>query len=45
MGKTKEELLEKLAEAVFEMEEEEAVEIAREYLAEGYPAFDVSLMN
>lgn len=40
MGKTKEELLEKLAEAVFEMEEEEAVEIAREYLAEGYPAFD-----
>ena len=40
MGKTKEELLEKLAEAVFEMEEEEAVEISREYLAEGYLAFD-----
>lgn len=40
MGNTKEELLEKLAEAVLEMEEEDAVEIAREYLAKGYPAFD-----
>lgn len=40
MGKTKEELLEKLAEAVLEMEEAETVEVASEYLREGYPAFD-----
>lgn len=40
MAKAKEELLEKLAECVVEMEEEEAAETAKEYLAAGYPAFD-----
>lgn len=41
MEKTKEELLNRLAECVVEMaEEEEAAGAAQEYLAEGYPASD-----
>ena len=40
MSKTKEELLAKLSECVVEMEEEEVVEVAKEYIEEGYPAFD-----
>lgn len=37
---SKKELLEKLANCVVEMEDEEVVEVANEYLNEGYPAFD-----
>lgn len=40
MSKTKEELLAKLSECVVEMEEEEVVEVAKEYIEAGYPAFD-----
>lgn len=40
MAKSKEELLAKLAECVVEMEEDEVVEVAEEFLAAGYPAFD-----
>ena len=40
MAKTKEELLEKLAECVLEMEEEEVVDVAEEYLEAGYPVID-----
>lgn len=40
MAKSKEELLEKLSECVLEMEEEEVVDVAEEYIAAGYPAFD-----
>lgn len=40
MAKSKEELLAKLSECVVEMEEEEIVEVAKEYIDEGYPAFD-----
>lgn len=37
---SKEELLEKLSECVLEMEDEEVVEVANEYLEAGYPALD-----
>ena len=37
---TKEELLQKLADCVTEMEEDEVVEVAKQYLDEGYPAYD-----
>ena len=37
---TKEELLQKLADCVTEMEEDEVVEVAKQYLEEGYPAYD-----
>ena len=40
MGKSKEELLAKLSECVVEMEEDEVVEVAQEYIDGGYPAFD-----
>ena len=40
MARSKEELLEKLSECVVEMEEEEVVDVAKEYLEAGYPAFD-----
>lgn len=40
MAKSKEELLEKLSECVVEMEDEEVVDVAQEYLDAGYPAFD-----
>lgn len=40
MARSKEELLEKLAAGVVEMEEEEVVELAKEYIEAGYPAFD-----
>jgi hypothetical protein len=40
MARTKEELLAKLSECVVEMEEEEAVEVAQEYINAGYLAFD-----
>ena len=40
MARSKEELLEKLSECVVEMEEEEVVEVAQEYIDAGYPAFD-----
>lgn len=40
MARTKEELLKKLAECVVEMEDEEVVDIAEEYLEAGYPAYD-----
>lgn len=40
MGKTKEELLDRLSECVVEMEDEDVVDVAEEYLNEGYPAFD-----
>lgn len=40
MARSKEELLVKLSECVVEMEEEEAVEVANEYIEAGYPAFD-----
>lgn len=39
MARSKEELLEKLSECVVEMEEE-VVDVAKEYLEAGYPAFD-----
>lgn len=41
---SKKELLEKLAQCVLEMEDEEVVEVAKEYLNEGYLAFD-GIMN
>lgn len=40
MAKSKEELLAKLFECVVEMEEDEIVEVAKEYIDGGYPAFD-----
>ena len=40
MARSKEELLEKLSECVVEMEEEEVVDVAKEYIEAGYPAFD-----
>lgn len=44
MARTKEELLEKLAEDVVEMEDEDVVVTAKEYLDAGYPAME-GLMN
>lgn len=44
MARTKEELLEKLAEDVVEMEDEDVVATAKEYLDAGYPAME-GLMN
>lgn len=40
MAKSKEELLAKLFECVVEMEEDKIVEVAKEYIDGGYPAFD-----
>lgn len=40
MAKSKEELLEKLSECVVEMEDEEVVDVATEYVEAGYPALD-----
>ena len=40
MARSKEELLEALSECVVEMEDEEVVDVANEYLEAGYPAFD-----
>lgn len=40
MAKSKEELIAKLDECVVEMEDEEVVEVAKEYLDAGYPAYD-----
>ena len=40
MARSKEELLAKLSECVLEMEEEEAAEVAQEYIDAGYLAFD-----
>lgn len=40
MARSKEELLAKLSECVVEMEEDEVVEVAQEYIDAGYPAFD-----
>lgn len=40
MAKSKEELLEKLSECVVEMEDEEVVDVANEYIESGYPALD-----
>ncbi len=40
MAKSKEELLEKLSECVVEMEDEEVVDAATEYVESGYPALD-----
>lgn len=40
MAKSKEELLEKLSECVVEMEDEEVVDVANEYMESGYPALD-----
>ena len=40
MARSKEELLEALSEFVVEMEDEEVVDVANEYLEAGYPAFD-----
>ena len=40
MARSKEELLEKLSDCVFEMEEDEVVEVAKEYLACGYPVLE-----
>lgn len=40
MAKSKEELLEKLSECVVEMEDEEVVDAANEYVESGYPALD-----
>ena len=37
---SKKELLEKLANCVVEMEDEEVADVAKEYLNEGYLAFD-----
>lgn len=40
MVKSKEELLEQLSDCVFEMEDEDVVDVAEEYLETGYPVFD-----
>ena len=40
MAKSKEELLEKLSECVVEMDDEEVVDVANEYVESGYPALD-----
>lgn len=40
MARLKEELLEALSECVVEMEDEEVVDVAKEYIDAGYPAFD-----
>lgn len=40
MAKSKEELLEKLSECVVDMEDEEVVDVANEYVEAGYPALD-----
>ncbi len=40
MARSKEELLEKLSECVVEMEDEDVVPVAKEYIEAGYPAFD-----
>ena len=40
---SKEELLAKLSECVVEMEDEEVVDVAKEYIEAGYPAFDGSM--
>lgn len=40
MARSKEELLAKLSECVVEMEEEEVVDVAAEYIEAGYPAFE-----
>lgn len=40
MARTKEELIAKLDECVVEMEDEEVVDVAKEYLEAGYPAYD-----
>lgn len=40
MAKSKEELIAKLSECVVEMEDEEVVDVAEEYIEAGYPAFD-----
>ena len=40
MAKSKEELLEKLSDCVVEMEDEEVVDVANEYVESGYPALD-----
>ena len=40
MAKSKKELLEKLSECVVEMEDEEVVAVANEYIESGYPALD-----
>ena len=40
MAKSKEELVEKLSECVVEMEDEEVVDVATEYVESGYPALD-----
>ena len=40
MAKSKEELIAKLSECVVEMEDEEVVDVAKEYIEAGYPAFD-----
>ncbi len=40
MAASKEELLKKLSDCVLEMEDEEVVDVAKEYIEAGYPAFD-----
>jgi corrinoid protein of di/trimethylamine methyltransferase len=40
MAKSKEELLQQLSDCVFEMEDENVADIAKEYIAEGYGALD-----
>ena len=40
MAVSKEELLKRLSDGVLEMEEDDVVEAAKEYLEAGYPAFD-----
>ena len=40
MARSKEELLAKLSECVVEMEEDEVVDVSKEYIEGGYPAFD-----
>lgn len=40
MARSKKELLEQLSECVVEMEDEDVVDVAQEYLDAGYPAFD-----
>ena len=40
MTTSKEELLNKLSECVLEMEDEEVVDVAEEYIEAGYPALD-----
>lgn len=39
MAKSKEEMIAKLSECVVEMEDEEVVDVAKEYIEAGYPAF------